>query len=466
MLSCPMLKVSLDTKNAPDSILLGNDILRTMVSESSDTIPPVIRLCMGRSGGIKVRWGVGTNHDGLTIHSRTASSLNLKQGRNYGFQYRDGILNLGPVFGIMLDVNSGSRHLFGNQDSFVRSLILQGQSLGEVCFAFSPYSINWKNRYIQGYTWNGERWSKKNFPLPDVIYYRGAGYGNGKKIIRSRLEEQGCKFINPVCIDKWKTHCIIAQNHALSRYLPETHWVDNFNRVRKMLERYRAVYLKPAFGAKGQNIIRLSREGHGSSAVYHYQHSGQNRPSSTASLTSLHNLIRSDLNRRRYIIQRKINLIKQGGRLIDIRVLVQKDQYGEWDITGMACRMGGPGSITSNLSGGGKAQNMDDVLCRHFKDPKVRENLINEVQFLSLTAVRTLEQSIGRAGEMGVDIGIDQMGKIWFIEANLRPARRIFAAIGEMDIRMMSIRKPLYYARYLAGFAGQQPELSRPLQNI
>jgi hypothetical protein len=57
---------------------------------------------------------------------------------------------------------------------------------------------------------------------------------------------------------------------------------------------------------------------------------------------------------------------------------------------------------------------------------------------------------------MGIDLGIDIHGKVWFIEANLRPARSLFRLIEEPDMRQQSIINPLLYSRYLAGFTGKE----------
>ena len=57
---------------------------------------------------------------------------------------------------------------------------------------------------------------------------------------------------------------------------------------------------------------------------------------------------------------------------------------------------------------------------------------------------------------MGVDIGIDKSGEIWFIETNLRPARHVFLLIGEQDTRLRSVEMPMLYLRYLAGFTSKE----------
>ncbi|HWP98306.1 MAG TPA: YheC/YheD family protein [Syntrophomonadaceae bacterium] len=455
MLPFQLVKTLVEPEIEKKTFFLGPAFAEQLGLDLKGNLPVNLHLSTGRSRMISGRAIMDWRLDGLGLHASVLSSLALKSGRRYGFSYQNGVLRLGPVFGIMADVEAGSRRLFGNQDSFIRNLILHGQSLGEVCFAFSPYSINWQHKSIDGYTWSKGGWQKKNFPLPDVIYYRGADYANGKKNIRRKLEAQGCRFVNPLPVDKWKAHRILAHNHELARYLPETLLVNDFRQVQSMLKRHHAVYLKPVYGSKGQNIIRITRNKNKSSKIYQYQHSSLDHSISFRSMDALQSQISPQLRKRRYLIQNRINLIKSSGRIIDIRALVQKDHTGEWDITGLACRMGGAGSITSNLSAGGQGHKLEHVLQGHFLDEKQQEMIGKEIRYLALSVVRNLEQTMGPAGEMGIDIGVDQQGDIWFIEANLRPARRIFIVIGEKELRIQSIEKPLTYARYLAGFTSE-----------
>ena len=88
---------------------------------------------------------------------------------------------------------------------------------------------------------------------------------------------------------------------------------------------------------------------------------------------------------------------------------------------------------------------------RFHSEEKVNE-IIETIRTVALEAARTLENSIGPVGEMGVDIGVDRDGHIWFIEANLKPGRQVFSLLRQTRTRMMTIYKPLLYARYLAGF--------------
>src|SRR5690606_3093773 len=55
-----------------------------------------------------------------------------------------------------------------------------------------------------------------------------------------------------------------------------------------------------------------------------------------------------------YLIQPYLQLKNKDDCPFDIRVLMQKDFTGQWQLTGSVARVGEPSGITSNLHGGGK----------------------------------------------------------------------------------------------------------------
>ncbi|WP_374701241.1 YheC/YheD family protein [Thalassobacillus sp. C254] len=46
------------------------------------------------------------------------------------------------------------------------------------------------------------------------------------------------------------------------------------------------------------------------------------------------------------------------------------------------------------------------------------------MESLLLTIFKKIEESYGRFGEMGIDIGIDQGGNLWIIECNAKPGKK------------------------------------------
>ncbi len=392
------------------------------------------------------------NHNLICLNPQTARALYLQNGRKYGYRGNKEQIFIGPVVGIMLEESGQKNKPYAGQSFFIKQLLISGRAFGELCFAFSPYRINWNSKTVQGYSYGESGWTRATFPIPDVVYPRGKGYSSIKMGIRKRLEAMGVAFFNPALIGKWQTHRILTQNPELLGYIPETRLVKDFGQVDRMIKKYQTVYLKPVTGSQGKNIVRVRKNRSDSSYQYQYQMNNQSYRGSAPNLAQLRSCLRPVMGNRTYIIQKQINLLQSEGNLVDVRILAQKDDTGSWGVTGMACRVGRKGSITSNISAGGSGKHLETVLKSKFSNQEQRTQIQEELQYLAIEAAKTLEASIGPSGEMGIDIGIDKNGHIWFIEANLRPARQVFSLIGEKQTRKRSVENPMLYSRYLAGF--------------
>lgn len=396
--------------------------------------------------------------DVMFMHPSSIHRLCLKPDCEYGYVSTDKGIRLGPMIGIMIEVLGGPSKPYAGQTNFIKQLLSSGQEIGEICYAFSPHAIDWQRRVVTGYTYGKDGWTKRSYPFPDVVYPRERSYSYSQLMIqiRKRFGSVDVKFLNPTMAGKMKTNEIISNYNRLASYLPETKLLTDFGLVESMIKKYRAVYLKPIIGSKGQNIIRVRRNKQSRGYQYQYQKNKKSIRGTAENLGKLQTSLRGVMGKRAYLVQQPINLLAFKGHITDLRIIVQKNHTGKWFITGMACRMGARGSITSNISSGGRGYKLSSVLERHFPNNEQRAQIEHDIRFIALESAQVLEKGIGTAGEMGIDLGIDVYGKVWFIEANLRPARHIFNLIEEFAIRQQSVLNPLLYSRYLAGFTGKE----------
>ncbi len=385
----------------------------------------------------------------MLVSASVCRQLYIQLGRKYCIRWDEEGLHLGPVVGIMADSIQDKERPFASQSYFFRQCLSEGTKLGMLCFAFRAAAVQFRQGCIEGYSYQKGKWERGVFPIPDVVYPREAGYSPYKKRVRERLISLGCSFLNPPYLDKWQSHQSLSKNHALQSYLPATRLVNNFQSIDSMLNYYQVVYIKPVAGARGNSIIRVAKRRH--AYVYQYQRNGRTIRRTATSLKELQESLGHVMGKRKYIVQERIRLLKSKNSIIDVRVLVQKDGRGQWQITGKACRIGQSGAITSNLASGGKARQLNQVLLTHF-DAGQSKRIMDEINDLALLVAKTIEQEHGLMGEMGIDIGIDQAGKLWFIEINLRPARQLFTLIGDHNKRLVSVQRPMLYSQYLAGF--------------
>ena len=68
----------------------------------------------------------------------------------------------------------------------------------------------------------------------------------------------------------------------------------------------------------------------------------------------------------------------------------------------MACRVGKPGAITSNISGGGRAIRVETVLRKVFSGANKVNQIIETIIFVAINAV-AWKIYLGNCGEVGVD---------------------------------------------------------------
>jgi len=408
-----------------------------------------------------------TNHKVIVKTSKSSQESNtfyfnpalikksfLKDGHLYGVKLTKDAIHIGPVVGILAPRIGSRSRPYGGQTRFFQELMASARKLGEICFAFYFSDIDWKKRVINGSYHSNKGWQRMKFPIPDVIYPRGKFWLPSQAEYRRRLNNLGVAILNPPMVGKWDAYRFLKNNPELLPYLPETRLVNSFHQVEIMAKKYRSIYLKPVNGTKGKNIIRVSKNKNSPGYSYYYQSNGTLYKGNAPDFYYLKKRLRPLMAGRSYLVQREISLIRYDGGLVDIRVMAQKDNRGRWELTGMACRVGKRGAITSNISSGGSGKKVETVLRKAFSDNKQINQIMETVAFVSLTAAQTLEYNLGNCGEMGIDIGVDKLGQVWFIEANLRPARYVFSMIGEKETRLKSVETPLLYARYLAGFQG------------
>jgi len=376
----------------------------------------------------------------------------LQENRKYGINLNQDEISIGPVVGIVAYKQDSTHRPYGTQTAFFQQIMTGSRKLGQICFAFYFTDIDWSKKIVNGYYHNKNGWQRGKFPLPDVIYPRSKFYVTNKADSRRRLKQVGIKILNPQMVGKWEAYRVFKRNPDMLPYLPETRLVNSFRQVEIMAKKYRAVYLKPVNGTQGKNIIRVSRNHKSPGYCYQYRYNGSLCKGSASDLLQLRKKLRPVMAGRSYLAQKEINLLRYEGGITDIRVMVQKEHNGRWEVTGMACRVGKPGAITSNISGGGSAIRVETVLSKVFSGSKHINQIIETIIFVAINAAVSVEEYLGNCGEVGVDIGVDKYGKVWFIEANLRPARHVFTLIGETETRQKSIETPLLYARYLAGF--------------
>jgi len=423
------------------------------------------------AGNRKVPVQYAGDHDSSSILSLCVANniqeclmLPLPLTLNLAVDSKTNLYRLGPLVGIFANRFDKLSKPFGEQTSFFRKLGAAASRLNSFCFAFSPGDIDWDNKVIYGSipplpSDELSGWQTTTVAFPDVIYDRGLfprGTQRGAATFaRKTLRKYpGLKFFNPAFFGKWKTHRLLSKHETIYRYLPETRLYTSAADIREMLAKHRTVYIKPCGGSSGKGIIRLTSSSCGFIADYRVA-----RELKTTEFTTrddLINYLTGRMGDRRYIIQQGLELTKLDGSPFDLRILMQKNSQGRWLRTGMAIRVAGQQNFITNLHAGGHAARVSRVLPKTFANPELARKILADIRRLCLLIASWVSIEYNPLfGEIAIDLGIDESGKVWIIELNAVPGRSVFRRIGAAGVQLRAVSRPMEYAFFLAGFRPQ-----------
>jgi len=182
------------------------------------------------------------------------------------------------------------------------------------------------------------------------------------------------------------------------------------------------VFLKSFNGCSGTEVIAIQQINNQYRVNYFSKSSWKHKLLITNSLSEIESLVTEFFDKKGFIVQQGIRLIKINERKMDIRVLIQKDRLGEWKVISYFSRLAKKGlQVTNASSGAGEVFNLNEVYTT-LTAKGICIPTIEEIEKFAVDIAYYLEKEFGKMGEQGIDIGIDDKGQIWFIESNPGPS--------------------------------------------
>ncbi|WP_379130556.1 YheC/YheD family protein [Paenibacillus sp. sgz500958] len=281
-------------------------------------------------------------------------------------------------------------------------------------------------------------------PIPGVIHNRAIIGPENKRI--EQLIRKGPKVFN-TCNRYGKDiiHGLLEQHEDLKGYLPATE--KGASGLKTMMQQFPDLILKPCRGSVGNGVMRLTHVGNGR-WIWSLMPSQGRWVTVPVHQDALPKNLLLRLAAVPYLVQERISLAEITGRPFDLRVSVQRNWGGEWQLTGMFAKVAPPGGFVSNIARGGEAVNASDALDHVFPRSKAA-NLRMAAGSLGLSVARALDQHLEGLADIGLDIGITGDGRLFFIECNGRDQRYGFLKAGLAETWKKSYTHPISYARYL-----------------
>jgi hypothetical protein len=356
--------------------------------------------------------------------------------QSYKFQaiYRSDLvtLELGPVIGLVTDFPSTKQEEphFRSIHTFCEELHHGINETGGFFYVFS-----YDEFLNQGYYLLNGKWRSFEHPVPDVIYNRihsrKLEHSEPFRQFRKRLETMLIPLFNERFLSKWEVYNQIFEEKHLLPFLPKTK-IYTKEHLYDLTQEYETVFIKPVHGSQGRNIIKLKKE---DESYFTLQTSIASLNENTRNkyfLDGIHHLIMPILHNRLYIIQQGVQLITYESCSMDFRVLCHKNLNNHWQVTSIVARVAARDEFVSNIARGGRMLRPVNVLRTSLGLKRSLEVLALMKELAVETASIISNSSTGITGELGIDIGVDQDGKLWIIEVNSKPSKNFEDGLGKI----------------------------------
>lgn len=393
---------------------------------------------------------------GLHLSSVLANQTGLHTGARVRLKYHPSTRTLvvGPLIGVLINSvrQNNENRPFGTVTAFGRELTDAARQFGGLIYFFTPDDIKQDASTVTGWGYH-HGWVQHTYPAPDVIYNRLTkrkleNKPSVQQFMKEVKSQYGTITFNERYVNKTEVFDSLRKEASLARYMPESHLFRGFHLLKSMMTRHATVFVKPITGSLGKGIIRIHRGPSGLECQFS-SISGVKRQL-YPSMARVFAAISPRLKKQQYQIQQGIPLLTVNDHPVDFRALVQKNIKGVWILTSIVARIAGTNHFVSNLARGGTLSSVSDALLRSNLNPSQRKAVRGQLRRAAKEIARGIETNIGsHFGELGIDLAVDQRGKVWLIEVNSKPSKNENSALTPGRTRP-SVKQFILYCRYLA----------------
>jgi hypothetical protein len=259
------------------------------------------------------------------------------------------------------------------------------------------------------------------------------------------MEKGGRIMSNSMTRNKWFKYWFLKKSEQLASYVPETRIMTK-NDFWDLMAKYRHVIVKPIGGSRGQGVIQVSSIGNDQYALHF-----ENIRFMIQGKENTYMYLKRKIGSIRYMVQRRISRPTINGRPFDLRVIIQRRRYSNlWIVTAKVAKVAGKGYIVSNNT---RSRGALLPVLTAFQRSTIKhlspEILLSNIERIALLSTQRLATYFKGHRIYGLDIGLDQKGSVWIIEANLYPSTSHFWKLKDKTMyhRIMAYKRdvvPLY----------------------
>lgn len=284
-----------------------------------------------------------------------------------------------------------------------------------LCF-FRFFDIQPKEKMLKAYVKENGRYIVKQVSSPKVIYSRVLdNLPTFREHIESLFENGKIIFNVPnYDVHKYTIHEILEKDSYLRKHLPETK-LFSIHSLNEMASRYHQLILKKNYGEFGIGAMKLEKVD--GQWCLSYKDKGNEKLKQVFFTKKLPSVLQKRIRRHNYIIQEIIPLATYEGNPFDMRVAIQKNRQGEFQVSAIMCKVAGNQEFLTNGAQGGTTYTFEEVAPN--SHPSMSFNhLVEEISRFSLYAADVLDDYFPSIADLGFDMGITKEGTPYFIECN------------------------------------------------
>ncbi|MBH9966510.1 YheC/YheD family protein [Rossellomorea oryzaecorticis] len=315
---------------------------------------------------------------------------------------------------------------------------------------FSPADISPVDETVKGFVFNKEScgWEENTFEIPEFIYdrtYYDASLPSrqAKAVVQWLKNQPHIRFLGYGLPNKLKIYEKLKDS-PLASYIPETFLLKDHFHLFNILIKHKDIIIKPVDGAHGFAVYHLvlSRNRVTVRTTKNRQIAEQSFQSKSTFLKWAERL----LDQYTFIAQRRIDNTTDQDTPYDVRILLNKDDCGEWREFQRAFREGPQGAILTNISRGGSYFKQEDWESRY---PKAAWDFIKaEMNEFLDQLPHLLEDYFSPLFELGIDILLARDNSLWILDINSKPGHKIVETLAAEKQHHL-YRAPLEYCKYL-----------------
>lgn len=338
----------------------------------------------------------------------------------------------------------------GNEQGYFTEIAKAAHKRNIEFCRFTPDQINIQSKQMNGekYNYDENNWIAETLPIPNFIYDRTFHSVTRKENeISDNIKwlKSETTFLGHGLPSKWDIYEALKDHPLLQAFLPPTSKLETAEDVIHKLDDYKQIVLKPTFGSRGSGLYLLSSTESGTMIKTFKK--GEKQERLFKSKSQLIKWLARLLQKYSYLCQPYLKLATKEEEPFDLRILLQKNHRNQWVERGRGIRLGQKGLLTANLATGGLMLPIVTFLRQHpHSIPLQAEQTIEHI-------IRTLPQEVelkfNRLFELGIDLGIDQDGKIWILDINSKPGRKVVELLYPNHIEKL-YHAPALYCHFLA----------------